>query len=424
MKNLSKYTALGFLFLLIILYSCKKEKAPVITTSSVFNVTATSATSGGIITSDGGASIIANGVCWSKKVNPSITDPKTVDVVGASQFVSNISGLSEGNTYHVRAYATNSVGTAYGADLSFSTLGQAPSSLTQPATNITISDATLNGLVNANYLSTTVTFEYGLNSSYGQTALSIPGSVTGSSITTVSANISRLAAVTTYHFRVKTVNSLGTSYGSDALFTTPSTGTVSDVEGNVYNALVIGTQVWMKENLRTTKYRNGDLIGTTSPATLNITGESSPKYQWACDGNESNVSTYGRLYTWYAATDSRNVCPTDWHVPSNAEWATLATYLGGEIIAGGKLKETGTTHWIAPNTGATNEFGFTALPSGYHHVEGPFQNISDHGYWWNSTEYSTTNAYNQNMYYNQSDLYRNFNYNKGYGFSVRCLRDF
>ena len=116
--------------------------------------------------------------------------------------------------------------------------------------------------------------------------------------------------------------------------------------------------------------------------------KATPKYQWAYDGNESNVATYGRLYTWYAVTDSRNVCPTGWHVPTDAEWTTLTTFLGGENVAGGKLKETGTTHWTTPNTGATNETGFTALPSGYRYIDGTFLTIFSMGIWWSSTEAS------------------------------------
>jgi len=101
--------------------------------------------------------------------------------------------------------------------------------------------------------------------------------------------------------------------------------TVKDIDGNVYHTVTIGTQVWMVENLKTTKYRNGDLIGTSTPATLDIRGESNPKYQWAYDGNESNVAVYGRLYAWYTLTDSRNVCPIGWHAPTDTEWTTLTT---------------------------------------------------------------------------------------------------
>jgi uncharacterized protein (TIGR02145 family) len=198
---------------------------------------------------------------------------------------------------------------------------------------------------------------------------------------------------------------------------------VRDYEGNYYNTIKIGDQIWMAENLKTTKYRNGDLIGTTTPATLDITSESTPKYQWAYDGNESNVATYGRLYTWNAVTDSRNVCPTGWHIPTDAEWTTLTTYLGGESVAGGKLKETGTSHWQSPNTGATNETGFTALPSGERDYDGAFHGIGYHGSWWSATEGNASDAWNRYVHYDDSDVIR-FGINKKNGFFVRCLRDF
>ena len=196
---------------------------------------------------------------------------------------------------------------------------------------------------------------------------------------------------------------------------------VTDKDGNVYKTVTIGSQVWMAENLKTTKYLNGDSIGTTIPATLGINGESTPKYQWAYGGNESNVATYGRLYTWYAVTDSRNVCPTGWHVPTNVELTTLTTYLGGDSIAGIKLKETGSTHWISPNTGATNESGFTALPGGYRGYEGSSYFTGYAGYWWSATESDATNAWYHGLYYN--GIYEhNLSNSKKVGFSVRCIK--
>jgi uncharacterized protein (TIGR02145 family) len=194
---------------------------------------------------------------------------------------------------------------------------------------------------------------------------------------------------------------------------------MTDQDGNVYTSINIGIQVWMVENLKTTKYRNGDLIGTTTPDTLDILGESTPKYQWACDGNDSKVNTYGRLYTWYAVTDSRNVCPDGWHVPSDDEWTTLTTYLGGESVAGGKLKEAGTTNWWPPNEGATNSSGFTALQGGNRAYSGGF---GIDGSWWSSTGSETAVAYGRSMFYNGSNVDRCRQY-KNYGFSVRCLRD-
>lgn len=197
-----------------------------------------------------------------------------------------------------------------------------------------------------------------------------------------------------------------------------------DIDGNIYTTVKIGTQTWMKENLKTTKYRNGDMIGTTTPANLNISTETAPKYQWASAGNESNVSTYGRLYTWYAATDSRGICPTGWHLPTDAEWTTLITYLGGGSVAGGKLKEAGTSHWIGSNTGATNSSGFTALPGGFRATNGTGDGIGVTGFWWSSTEYSTNNAWYLYGHTNASYVIINNNYDKSNGFSVRCLRDF
>jgi uncharacterized protein (TIGR02145 family) len=165
----------------------------------------------------------------------------------------------------------------------------------------------------------------------------------------------------------------------------------------------------MVENLKTTRYRNGDLIGTTIPDTLDITAEVAPKYQWAPNDDESNVPTYGRLYTWYAVTDTRNVCPTGWHVPLDVEWETLKSLLGGEYLAGGKLKETGTTHWETPNVGATNETGFTALPSGCRNI-GYFIGFGVVSYWWcSTTEPSGADAVSQGMYHDRSIVVREAN---------------
>jgi len=199
-------------------------------------------------------------------------------------------------------------------------------------------------------------------------------------------------------------------------------GTIIDIDENVYKTIKIGTQTWMAENLKTSHYSNGDLIGTTTPATLDVTAEATPKYQWAYDGNESNAATYGRLYTWFAVTDSRNICPTGWHVPTVEEWEILTEYLGGITVAGGKMKETGTTHWLIPNEGTNNETGFTALPGGERFYFGPFTFAGEFGSWWSSTEDSSAMASNRGMNYRDRDIFRYYNYKQS-GFSVRCLMD-
>ncbi|MBI5186828.1 MAG: fibrobacter succinogenes major paralogous domain-containing protein [Nitrospinae bacterium] len=195
---------------------------------------------------------------------------------------------------------------------------------------------------------------------------------------------------------------------------------VTDIDGNVYNSVVIGAQTWMKENLKVTRYRNGDAIGTTTPADLQVSAWTSLKYQWAYNGNESNAAVYGRLYTGYAAADSRGVCPAGWHLPTDAEWTTLTDYLGGSSVAGGKMKESS---------------GFTALPGGWRNGRGSYRHgrlvdtfdaIGRYGEWWSATEYHTTNAWTRMLYYDSyydyNDVHRE-SHGKSIGFSVRCVGD-
>jgi uncharacterized protein (TIGR02145 family) len=196
---------------------------------------------------------------------------------------------------------------------------------------------------------------------------------------------------------------------------------VKDVEGNIYNTVKIGNQLWMAENLKTTKYLNGDIIETTSPVSKDITSESIPKYQWSYGGNESNVSAYGRLYTWYAVTDIRKICPSGWHVPSISDWITLTTFLGGESIAGDKLKEAGSVHWYS-NNNATNETGFTALPGGYRYNTGPFGGVTLWGIWWTNSQ-SAANTANVVEMNDQNSNSQNTEKNMNHGFSVRCIKD-
>lgn len=196
--------------------------------------------------------------------------------------------------------------------------------------------------------------------------------------------------------------------------------TGTDLDGNVYKTVTIGSQIWMAENLKTTMYRNGDPIPNVSEDTdwEYLTTGAYCDY----DNNPNNSTTYGRLYNWYAVNDIRNIAPAGWHVPTDDEWTTLITYLGGELVAGGKLKEFGTTHWIRPNKGASNESGFTALPSGFRSYDGTFYLIGSSSKWWSTTEVSETRALCRFVYYLYSDVGINSK-NKKNGFSVRCIKD-
>jgi uncharacterized protein (TIGR02145 family) len=198
-------------------------------------------------------------------------------------------------------------------------------------------------------------------------------------------------------------------------------GTMTDQQGNVYKTIVIGTQEWMAENLKTTIYRNGNSIANI---TDNTQWSGLTTGAWCYYNNNSQYECpYGKLYNWYAVADPRNVCPTGWHVPTDAEWTTLTTFLGGESIAGAKMKNTGTQYWLSPNTGATNESGFSGLPGAFRILNGTFYNtLGYNGAWWSSTEDVTVGAWLRSLGYAGGDTSRD-GANKRYGYYARCLRD-
>jgi uncharacterized protein (TIGR02145 family) len=187
--------------------------------------------------------------------------------------------------------------------------------------------------------------------------------------------------------------------------------------------ITIGTQVWSIKNLDVSTYRNGDLIPQVADATTwaNLTTGA-----WCYYNNDpANGAIYGKLYNWYAVNDPRGLAPLGWHVPSSGEWTTLSTTLGGDAVAGGKLKTTGTTIWASPNTNATNESGFTALPGGsrYYDGNGVFANVGGYGNWWSSTEFNIpAYAWSRGLYYDNRASYGSGSL-KQEGYSVRCIRD-
>ena len=201
--------------------------------------------------------------------------------------------------------------------------------------------------------------------------------------------------------------------------------TLTDIDGNVYNTVEIGSQCWMEENLKVERYRDGSNIptGLSDAAWQAATTEAFAVY----DNDTANKATYGLLYNWYAVADARGLCPTGWHVPTDAEWTQLTDHLGGTSVAGGQMKTTGTLGagtglWQAPNTDATNSSGFSGLPGGLRSFNGDFLVQGGGGYWWSSSEFSTGSAWLRVLGYNRGSAYRDYS-NKRSGFSVRCLRD-
>ena len=492
---------------------------PSLTTREILNITNTTATSGGSITYDWGSAISAKGVCWSTSPNPTISDSKTSDGTGTATFSSFLVSLSAGVTYYVRAYATNTTGTGYGNQQTFTTSltsNTLPVITTISVTGITTTLATINaevisqgggtvterGIVwntsgNPTINNNTVTFGSGTGSylvdligltggsnyyvrayavnnygfAYGteitfttlvgmatlttnnvitqSTTASSGGNITDAGGSSISArgvvwgtssgptiagtktsdgigtgsfvsNLTELTPSTTYYLRAYATNNTGTAYGNEISFTSMTAlviGNVTDIEGNIYNTVEIGTQVWMSENLKTIRYRQGGPIpyvaGNTEWSNL-TTGA------WSyLNHDASNDVVYGKLYNWYT-TQGDTLCPTGWHVPTDAEWTTLTTYLGGSV-AGDKMRSTGTTYWTAPNTGATNESGFSGLPGGSRSYNGIFGGGG--AVFWSATERDNIQAAYRILSLFSSSLLNFFGDFKGSGFSIRCLKD-
>jgi len=239
----------------------------------------------------------------------------------------------------------------------------------------------------------------------------------GTGIGSFTSNITGLTSGTTY-FRAYATNISGTAYGNEVSLIIPFP--YYDIDGNGYDTVHIGTQTWMKENLKVTHYSNGEVI----PNVTDNTTWSNLATGAYCNYNNdvNNVITYGNLYNWFTVVDSRNLCPTGWHVPNDAEWTTLSNYLGGYNIAGGKLKEAGLAHWNSPNTDATNETGFTSLPGGSRNNVGTYLGIGNYGYWWTTTPNVSVLVYGRFMNYNNSDIYGISDVWSN-GYSVRCLKN-
>jgi len=202
-----------------------------------------------------------------------------------------------------------------------------------------------------------------------------------------------------------------------------STGSVSDIDGNSYKTVTIGRQEWMAENLKVIKLNDGTEIPHVTEM-AKWTRVTDPAYCWY-DNDEANKNTYGALYNWLAVNTGK-LCPAGWRVPDNSDWDALTNYLGGSDTAGGKLKTQGTSLWNSPNTGATDETGFSAIPGGYRYGQywgrGTYFEKGLNSYFWSASECTATHAWSRTIHAHNTKVYRSF-FTKNKGFSVRCIKD-
>lgn len=415
---------------------------PTIVTNTVTAITMNSVAAGGNITTDGGSPVTLRGVVWSKLPTPTIQlATKTLDGPGAGAFDSAVLNLNANTTYYIRAYATNAYGTAYGNEVTFKTLvnpADLPVITTTTVTDITTNSAVTGGNVTSAGASpvTSRGVVWGLNTDPTiliNTGISSNGIGLGAFI----SNATNLMPDTTYYIKAYATNSHGTGYGAEFSFTTSpllyTVGTgVNDIDGNHYNSVILNGQEWTTSNLSVTKYTDGTPIPQVQNATdwaALTTGA------WCYYAYQTSYGVvYAKLYNWYAVTgiwnnasktdvtQRKKLTPAGWHVPTNSNWNSLTSYLGGAQAAGGLLKETGASHWQSPNTGAVNSSGFTALPGGNCLPDGTFNSLGTTGYWWASDEYNLSSSWCAGLYSDNTTISK-APIHKNYGFSIRLVKD-
>jgi uncharacterized protein (TIGR02145 family) len=440
MRNSVLIIAILLFISVLLLPGCDKEQdnqvLPKVTTAEVVDITDNSALAGGSVANSGTLAVTQRGICWNMEGNPSLSDTKLVSGEGEGDFSIAIENLLPETEYFVRAYATCEMDTVFGNVKNFNTL---PASL--PVVSISEAEVITetSALIKAEVINENDDFEIRergicpkINSEYILFRnVKIPaGQGTGE----FEVTLDNLVPESDYEYRAYAITQSDTFFSDYVSFTTLAKalseiefnldityGEITDVDGNTYKTVEIGTQVWMAQNLNTTQYNDGSEIplvtdedewkSTTTGAYCNY------------NNDESTAGVYGKLYSWHTV-ETGKLCPAGWHVPESNEWETLIAFLGGENVAGGKMKEQGTVHWSESGSDITNESGFTALPGGLRNSNGAFSSINIGGYWRAATASESQEGFMVTFWTGSWNAGFNIGEDpKNAGLSVRCMKD-
>ncbi|NLA49734.1 MAG: hypothetical protein GX876_09765 [Bacteroidales bacterium] len=420
--NFYKYSVLVIICLLVI-HSCKKHPdLPSVTTDTPAEITRTSVIVGGRVTDDRGLPLLDKGICWDTKKNPDLSTHFIPADEGNENFFIKITGLKPNTLYFVRAYATNELGTAYANEISFTTLTVTTGTvITLQPSSISLNTALARGKIIDDGDAAIIQKGVCWSTSSGPDIEHDPFTDNGTGTEDFTSNITGLSPGTKYYVRAYTINSEGISYGNEFFFNTK----ISDIQNNLYNTVTIGSQVWITENLKVTRYTDNTLIPHVQD-NAEWVSLTTPGYCWF--DNDINKADWGALYNWYTVKTGK-LCPTGWHVPTDTDFKTLELHLkmSSDQIdlwywrgtdQGTQLKSS--TGWQAGENG-TNSSGFSALPYGYRFAAtGAFNGLNILTYWW-SSEYNKDYALYRRVDGNESELYRYYTSKRG-GKYVRCIK--